>query len=203
MVAVASTLCRIACRNLLRKVCLGPACLQLRTGVEQVSVITSIERGSADCEPSGNAHRTTKATGQLDVFRLVGLANRQKLPTFLRDWVRPNATSEAMVATHPVVCDAGQGYVGPPESYLLLLTQESGLAVDERARWWHCEPLGKTAQSRCWRCDAIEPLPEHMSGGANVQCDSHGSYWPHGMPSGKRCPDALLSYRITAAGLLG
>jgi hypothetical protein len=63
-----------------------------------------------------------------------------------------------MVATHPEVRDAGHGYVGPPESYLLLLTQESELAVDARARWRHCELLGKAAQSGCWWCDAIHSL---------------------------------------------
>lgn len=39
----------------------APAAAWLRTGVEQVSAPTAVERGLVDCKPSGNAHRVTKA----------------------------------------------------------------------------------------------------------------------------------------------
>jgi len=106
--------------------------------VEQVSVPTVVERGSVDCEPSGKAHRVTKATTRsgartqrcpprgavprLARSALVGLANRQALPTFRHT----GSGLLLMVATPLCGVQSGVGGDGSPE--------ELSFPSDARAR---------------------------------------------------------------------
>jgi hypothetical protein len=94
-------------------------------------VPTVVERGSADCEPSGKAHRVTKATtrpgARVRVPRparsaLVGLANRQAHPTFRRT----GSGRRLMVATPLCGVQCGAGDDGSPE--------ELSFPSDARAR---------------------------------------------------------------------
>jgi hypothetical protein len=87
-------------------------------------VPTVVERGSADCEPSGKAHRVTKATTRPRPARsaLVGLANRQAHPTFRRT----GSGRRLMVATPLCGVQCGAGDDGSPE--------ELSFPSDARAR---------------------------------------------------------------------
>lgn len=99
---------------------------------------TVVERGSVDCEPSGKAHRVTKATTRsgartqrcpprgavprLARSALVGLANRQALPTFRHT----GSGLLLMVATPLCGVQSGVGGDGSPE--------ELSFPSDARAR---------------------------------------------------------------------
>ena len=185
---------------------------------------TAVERGSADCEPSGKAHRVTKATTRPGArvrrcppppgravprparSALVGLANRQAHPTFRRT----GSGRRLMVATPLCGVQCGAGDDGSPEELSFPSDARArGLSIgmpdgDITLRSARRRRIGAGGVSLgpLFQPPSVAPVLPFLRATkrGGPYCGAHRL---QGTPRGGCCSRLLLSYRITAAGLLG
>lgn len=185
---------------------------------------TVVERGSADCEPSGKAHRVTKATTRPGArvrrcpsltggavprparSALVGLANRQAHPTFRRT----GSGRRLMVATPLCGVQCGAGDDGSPEELSFPSDARArGLSIgmpdgDITLRSARRRRIGAGGVSLgpLFQPPSVAPVLPFLRATkrGGPYCGAHRL---QGTPRGGCCSRLLLSYRITAAGLLG